>query len=130
MNVNFIRSDGIYAKIMKAPLDKKEDIYRYELMMPFEKKWACYSVPMKAATPNGYDVIMASGMLGHIAPTKVDETQRDNIERISSDRLWSECKQFYKVDVITSSHIRRYRLQKNWFLIQCRHIHRRPLNQP
>ena len=32
-------------------------------------------------------------MLGHIAPTKVDETQRDNIERISSDRLWSECKQ-------------------------------------
>ena len=52
MNVNFIRSDGIYAKIMKAPLDKKEDIYRYELMMPFEKKWACYSVPMKAATPN------------------------------------------------------------------------------
>ena len=93
MNVNFIRSDGIYAKIMKAPLDKKEDIYRYELMMPFEKKWACYSVPMKAATPNGYDVIMASGMLGHIAPTKVDETQRDNIERISSDRLWSECKQ-------------------------------------
>lgn len=54
---------------------------------------ACYSVPMKAATPNGYDVIMASGMLGHIVPTKVDETQRDNIERISSDRLWSECKQ-------------------------------------
>ena len=38
MNVNFIRSDGIYAKIMKAPLDKKDDIYRYELMMPFEKK--------------------------------------------------------------------------------------------
>lgn len=57
MNVNFIRSDGIYAKIMKAPLDKKEDIYRYELMMPFEKKWACYSVPMKAATPNGYDAV-------------------------------------------------------------------------
>lgn len=53
MNVNFIRSDGIYAKIMKAPLDKKDDIYRYELMMPFEKKWACYSVPMKAATPMG-----------------------------------------------------------------------------
>ena len=25
MNVNFIRSDGIYAKIMKAPLDKKSN---------------------------------------------------------------------------------------------------------
>lgn len=84
MNVKFVRSDGIYTKILKAPFDRKDDSYRYELMMPFEKKWACYSVPMKAATPNGVDVIMASGMLGHIAPTKVDETQRDNIQRISS----------------------------------------------
>lgn len=51
---------------------------------------------MKAATPNGYDVIMASGMLGHIAPTKVDETQRSNIERISSDNLWSACERSIK----------------------------------
>ena len=41
MNVNAIRSDGIYEKIMLAPDDKKNDIYRYELMMPFEKKWDC-----------------------------------------------------------------------------------------
>lgn len=75
MNVNPIRSDGIYAKIMKAPFDKKDDIYRYEMMMPFEKKLACYSIPLKATTPNGYDVIMASGMFGHIVLTKVDETQ-------------------------------------------------------
>lgn len=39
MNVNAIRSDGIYAKIMKASFDKKDDIYRYEMMMPFEKNW-------------------------------------------------------------------------------------------
>lgn len=52
---------------MNAPFDKN-DVYRYELMMPL-KKWACYSVPMKAAEP-GYDVIMASGMLGHIAQLK------------------------------------------------------------
>ena len=63
MNVKAIRSDGVYAKIMSAPAENKNDIYRYELMMPFEKKWACYNVPMKAATPNGYDVSMASGML-------------------------------------------------------------------
>lgn len=96
MKVSAVRSDGIYKKIMDAPFDKKNDIYRYELMMPFEKKWACYSVPMKAATPNGYDVIMASGMLGHIAPTKVDETQWSNIERISSDNLWSACERSIK----------------------------------
>lgn len=91
MKVSVIRSDGVYSKIMKAPLKNKNDIYRYELMMPFEKKWACYSVPMKAATPNGYDVIMASEMLGHIAPTKVDETQKQSIDFISNDTLWKEC---------------------------------------
>lgn len=32
-------------------------------MKPFEKKWACYSVPMKALTPNGYDVIMAKNIV-------------------------------------------------------------------
>ena len=93
MNVTAIRSDSVYKKIMEAPMDKKNDIYRYELMMPFEKKWACYSVPMKAKTPNGYEVIMASGMLGHISPTKVDETQEQNIELISDNKLWKVCEE-------------------------------------
>lgn len=91
MKVSAVRSDGVYSKIMSAPLDKKNDIYLYELMMPFERKWACYNIPMKAKTPNGFDVIMASGMLGHIAPTKVDETQKQNIQLISDDALWKKC---------------------------------------
>lgn len=91
MRIVSVRSDGVYSKIMNAPFDKKNDIYRYELMKPFEKKWACYSVPMKAATPNGYDVIMASGMLGHMAPTAVDEKQKHNIELISDNALWERC---------------------------------------
>lgn len=91
MRIVSIRSDSVYSKIMKASFDKKDDIYRYELMKPFEKKWACYSVPMKAATPNGYDVIMASGMLGHMAPTAVDEKQKHNIELISDNALWERC---------------------------------------
>ena len=53
MKITAIRSDRVYSKIVEAPLDKKNDIYRYELMMPFERKWACYGVPMKAATSNG-----------------------------------------------------------------------------
>lgn len=91
MNVNAVRSDAVYKKIMAAPLGKRNDIYRYELMMPFEKKWACYSIPMKATTNNGYDVIMASGMLGQIAPTNVDGSQAKSIEMLSSDLLWTEC---------------------------------------
>ena len=31
-----------YQKIMEAPVEKKSDIYRYELMMPFKGKWDCY----------------------------------------------------------------------------------------
>ncbi len=91
MKITAIRSDRVYSKIVEAKKKKKNDIYRYELMMPFERKWACYGVPMKAATSNGYDVIMASDMLGHIAPTKVDETQKHNIALISNDILWKEC---------------------------------------
>ena len=93
LKVQAVRSDGIYRKIMEAPVSKKNDIYRYEMMKPFEKKWACYNVPMKAAQPNGYDVIMASGMLGHISPTKVDETQEQNIELISDNKLWKVCEE-------------------------------------
>ena len=91
MKISAVRSDGVYSKIMCAPPDKKNDIYRYELMTPFERKWACYHVPMRAKTPGGYDVIMASGMLGHIAPAKVDETQKHPISLISDDTLWKEC---------------------------------------
>lgn len=91
MKVNALRSDHVYSKMAAAPLEKKNDIYRYELMMPFEKKWACYKIPMKASTPNGYDIIMASSMLGHLAPAQVDATQKDSIELLSSDLLWKEC---------------------------------------
>lgn len=91
MKVSAVRSDVVYKKIAVAPMEKKNDIYRYEMMMPFKKKWDCYNIPMKASTENGYDVIMASGMLGHLAPTKVDASQESNIRMLSSDVIWAEC---------------------------------------
>lgn len=99
MKVVPVRSDSVYEKIMNAPSERKNDIYRYELMMPFEKKWACYHIPMKAASPNGFDVIMAGSMLGHLSPMKVDETQRENLERISSTQLWSACEQSVEISL-------------------------------
>lgn len=91
MNVKAIRSDVIYKKIMDAPKDKKDDIYRYELMMPFEKKWSCIHVPIKAAVPGGYDVVMASDMLGYTVPSKIDQTQEENIRMISDEKFWDAC---------------------------------------
>lgn len=93
MNLKAIRSDYIYQKIMMAPVEKRDDIYRYELMQPFEGKWACYHVPLKAPQKNGYDVIMASSMLGFLAPTKVDESQYKNIELLASNDFWNACQQ-------------------------------------
>lgn len=91
MNIKPIRSDKVYAKMIAAPIEKRDDIYRYELMQPFEGKWACYHVPLKAPTKNGYDIIMASGMLGFMAPTKVDDSQSESVARLASDDFWKQC---------------------------------------
>lgn len=85
ININAKRSDCIYKKIMNASICKKNDIYRYELMKPFEKKWDCYNVPLKSMQPNGYDVIMASGMLGFLLPEKMDEKQAESIAMLQDE---------------------------------------------
>ena len=93
IKVEALRSDGIYKKIREAPLEKKNDIYRYELMKPFEKKWYCYNVPIKAAKPHGYDVIMASGMLGYLLPEKIDERLSESISLLNDSRFWNNCRE-------------------------------------
>ena len=93
IKVEALRSDGIYKKIREAPLEKKNDIYRYELMKPFEKKWDCYNVPIKAAKPHGYDVIMASGMLGYLLPEKIDERLSESISLLNDSRFWNNCRE-------------------------------------
>lgn len=91
MEIKNIRSDAIYRKIIAAPMEKKNDIYRYEMMKPFEKKWACYNIPLKAKQENGYDVIMASNMLGYLDPAEIDETLEESVHLLSDDAFWKSC---------------------------------------
>jgi len=91
MNITLVRSDEIYKRMMNSPKEKRDDIFRYELMKPFEFKWSCINVPIKASQKGGYDVVMASGMLGFLPPSNVDETQKENIDLISDDNLWRIC---------------------------------------
>lgn len=91
IKITSVRSDAIYKKIMTAPEQKKNDIYRYEMMKPFAKKWACYNVPMKAAQPNGYDVIMASEMLGFLSPEKITPDVEGSITMLENNRFWDNC---------------------------------------
>lgn len=55
MKINAIYSGKIYEKMMNASAGKRDDLYRYEMMKPFEYKWACINVPIKAARKGGYD---------------------------------------------------------------------------
>lgn len=92
MILKTIRSDSVYQKMMEAPAEKRNDIYRYELMQPFKGKWDVYHIPLKASVENGYDIIMASKMLGLLPPVQVDETQKEAITMLSDDKLWQRCK--------------------------------------
>lgn len=93
ITVKAVRSDILYQKIMEAPIEKRDDIYRYEFMKPFEKKWEVYHCPLKAKQPNGYDVVMASNMLGYISPQKIDITLANQINLLQNDTFWNTCQQ-------------------------------------
>lgn len=93
MDIRCIRSDKIYNKMMQASADKREDIYGYELMGEFEEKWSCYNIPLKAKQPNGYDVIMASRMLGFLLPEQLNTTQQQYVDLLADEQLWQRCQQ-------------------------------------
>lgn len=96
MHITLLRSDKIYKKMMDSPKEKREEIYRYELMKPFEYKWKCINVPIKAQKQGRYDVIMASKMLGFLPPSEVDHRQKEKIQLISNDTIWETCKKTIK----------------------------------
>lgn len=91
MQIERIYSTDIYEKIINASADRKEDIFRYELMKPFEKKWECYNVPIKAKTAGGYDVVVASEMLGILPPRLMDSSWKDAVECLRDEKLWETC---------------------------------------
>lgn len=46
-------------------LEKRKNYFRYTMMEPFKEMWNLINVPLKAKQENGYDVIMATKMLGY-----------------------------------------------------------------
>ena len=91
MTVKSVYSPDVYRKIMYADQNKKDDIYRYELMLPFQGKWDCYHIPIKAPREGAYDIIMANNRMGLFPPSKVDMTISGWIEAISDRNLWDAC---------------------------------------
>ncbi len=91
MEIKAIRSDEIYRKMVNATDEEREDLYRYELMKPFEFKWQCVGMPLKAEEPGGYDVVSASTMGGGYAPKQITSERLAEIEMISDDKFWKAC---------------------------------------
>lgn len=92
MKVTAIRSDEIYRKIVDSSKEKREDIYRYELMKPFEFKWKCIGIPLKVDNIIGYDVVSISVMNGGYKISEIDKNNIVEIDKISDDGFWKACK--------------------------------------
>ena len=91
MEITVLRSDEIYNKMVKVTSEEREEIFRYELMKPFEFKWKCIGVPLKSPQNGGYDVVTASTMMGGYHPAQITEKLTEEIRRISADPFWSAC---------------------------------------
>ena len=91
MNIKAIRSDKIYKKMMQANEKEKIEIYRYELMKPFEQKWKCIGVPLEAVKEGGIDVVSISSMGGGYYPAQITVDRFDEIEKISDENFWNNC---------------------------------------
>lgn len=62
-----------YHTLFQNPIEKRADYFRYEMMKPFEQMWHYLNVPLKSKQPGGYDVLMATQMLGYL---NVNDTER------------------------------------------------------
>lgn len=91
MDVQPVRSDPAYRAMIGMPPEKRADVYRHELMTPFKEKWDCYHVPLKAPQPGGYDVVMASEMLGILPPARVDERCAEAVRLLGDNAFWDVC---------------------------------------
>lgn len=79
-----------YEQLYKLEVGR-EDYFRYTMMKPFENMWRTINVPLKAKQPSGYDVLMATHMLGYL---NVSETEIG----------WQALQQFKKLAVLETAH--------------------------
>lgn len=60
-------------------------------MKPFEYKWQCIGMPLKAEVEGGYDVVSAAGMGGYYVPSQITIERLAEIEKISENTFWNAC---------------------------------------
>ncbi|UXO87369.1 MULTISPECIES: DUF2268 domain-containing protein [Bacillus] len=80
----------------------QEHFFRHTMMKPFEKMWNMINVPLKAKQQNGYDVIMATKMLGYldVTDTQTGQQASKKLQEIqalqTADMTLNHCMDFIK----------------------------------
>ncbi|MGE7625513.1 hypothetical protein ACQKMD_21775 [Viridibacillus sp. NPDC096237] len=84
--------------------NNRENFYRFSMMKPFGKIWNTINVPIVAKQQNGYDVIMATKMLGYLDISEdekgkiaLGKLKEMNVLQIAKDTL-NECISFLETN--------------------------------
>lgn len=89
--VKLVDSLSFYERCLHSQVD--ENIFRYEIMQPFEEMWRYLNVPLVPKTPGGYDVVMASEMLGIWTPRKEIELIKSKVTSLKDTNIFSQYNQ-------------------------------------
>ncbi len=77
MNYKIIDTISQYEGLLKIhSKTEKEHFFRYTMMQPLKQMWELLSVPLKAKAEGGYDVVMATNMLGYIDVSASNEIEK------------------------------------------------------
>ncbi|WP_273127110.1 DUF2268 domain-containing protein [Bacillus weihaiensis] len=73
----FIHTFEQYEELLSiSGLEERQDYFRYMMMSSFTNMWNLLNVPIKAKQENGYDVLMATNMLGFANISNDKQIQR------------------------------------------------------
>ncbi|WP_289356512.1 MULTISPECIES: DUF2268 domain-containing protein [unclassified Paenibacillus] len=84
MNIHVEDTLSQYEALAAMPPEKRDDYFRHTMMKPFQSMWETIHVPITAKQPNGYDVVMATQMMGFLSLQHQDgiEKARKCLEEI------------------------------------------------
>ena len=66
MNIHMEDTLRQYEALLTMPNEQRNDYFRHTMMKPFRSMWETIHVPITAQQPNGYDVVMATQMMGFL----------------------------------------------------------------
>lgn len=95
MKIKLVDTQSFYEEAVKGLAT--ENTFKYEVMKPVETMWNYLNAPMTARTPGGYDVVMASEMLGIWTPKKEWTHLKELYQELVATGIYSETEQVIKL---------------------------------